>query len=233
MEKSDTVFEKLQPISKKVRVVAAMKKAIVSGSFRSGDQLVEVKLAQQFGVGQTLVREALIELEHQGFVQRLPFARTQVTTLSNEDARNILDVRIQLEPHAFGLAASRVTTEQISDLWKRLDAARDELSAGRLELVFEQHLAYRRQVWELAGNRFLTDTLERLVAPLYALYLMRADLNREGLVETVRVGIAGQEETLRAFENGDAKAAARLTRQFLQEMKDSLGSRLLPTPNRE
>ena len=232
MEKSGTVFEKLKPLSKKMRIVSAMKKAIVSGSFQSGDQLVEIRLAEQFGVGQTLVREALIELEHQGFVQRLPFSRTQVTRFSNEDARDIFDIRIELEPLAFSLATSRITPEQIIELWCRVNNARDELDSGKLEAVFEQHLAYRRHVWELAGNRFLANALERLVAPLYALYLMRADFNRQGLIETIRVGIAGQEETLRAFETGNAKAAAETTRRFLQEMKESLGSRLLPTSDR-
>jgi hypothetical protein len=44
------------------------------------------------------IRKALIELEHQGFVQRIPFAGTQVTELTIQDAQQIYDVRIELEP---------------------------------------------------------------------------------------------------------------------------------------
>src|SRR5438552_10620629 len=98
-------FQKIEPVSKKVRIVASLKEAILSGALQSGDQIVEGKLAQQLGVGQGLIREALIELEHQGFVQRSPFSWTQVTTLTNEDANQIYEIRIEVEPLAFTLAA--------------------------------------------------------------------------------------------------------------------------------
>jgi DNA-binding GntR family transcriptional regulator len=90
-------LQKIEPISKKARIVASFREAIVSGSIRSGEHIVEGKIAQQLGVGQGLIREALIELEHQGFVQRTPFAGTQVTELTLPDAQQIYDIRIALE----------------------------------------------------------------------------------------------------------------------------------------
>ncbi len=65
---SGTIFQKLQPVSKKMQVVTKLEDAILSGTLQSGDQIVEGKLAQQLGVGQELIREALIELEHQGLL---------------------------------------------------------------------------------------------------------------------------------------------------------------------
>jgi DNA-binding GntR family transcriptional regulator len=224
---SGMIFKRLQPVSKKVRVVAALKDAIVSGTLQSGDQIVEVKLAQEFGVGQGLIREALIELEYQGFVQRSPFAWTQVTTLTNEDARDIFDIRIEVEPLAFDLAARRASQEERSELSDLVAKARQGVASGELDVFFENHLAYRRRIWHLSGNRFLTETLERLVAPLYALYLMRADFNREGLIETIHDCIRHQEDTLRAFEAGNPREAANIVRRFLRQMKGNLGSRLL------
>src|SRR5262245_1329240 len=100
-------FQKIEPISKKARIVATLREAIISGRIKSGEQIVEGKLAQQLGVGQGLVREALIELEHQGFVQRTPFAGTQVTELTIQDAQQIYDLRIELEPLAFFLAGPK------------------------------------------------------------------------------------------------------------------------------
>ena len=97
-------LQKIEPVSKKARIVASLREAIISGEIRSGEQIVEGKLAQQLGVGQGVIREALIELEHQGFVQRTPFAGTQVTELTLQDAQQIYDIRIELEPLAFSLA---------------------------------------------------------------------------------------------------------------------------------
>jgi DNA-binding GntR family transcriptional regulator len=59
-----------------------MKQAILTGKIEPGEAIVENKVAQDPGVGTPLVREALIELEHQGFVQRFPYRATYVTKLS-------------------------------------------------------------------------------------------------------------------------------------------------------
>ena len=93
-------FERIEPVSKKTRVVNLLREAILSGAVKGGEQIVEAKLAQEFGVGQGLIREALIELEHHGFVQRTPFTGTTVQTLSIEDASQIFDVRIVVVRHA-------------------------------------------------------------------------------------------------------------------------------------
>src|SRR5947207_13260645 len=108
------VFPKIEPISKKARIVTSMREAIVSGAIKSGEQIVEGKLAQELGVGQGLIREALIELEHQGFVQRTPFAGTQVTELTIQDAQQIYDLRIELEPLAFFLAGPQAVRQHIA-----------------------------------------------------------------------------------------------------------------------
>jgi DNA-binding GntR family transcriptional regulator len=228
MTNSGAIFQKLQPVSKKTRVVSALKEAILSGALQSGDQIVEGKLAQQLGVGQGLIREALIDLEHQGFVQRSPFSWTQVTRFTNEDAEQIFEVRIEVEPLAFALAGRKANRENIAELWDLIARAKQGAEAQQLDVFFDNHLAYRRKVWDLSGNRFLKETLERLVAPLYALYLMRANFNREGLNQTIQDCIVHQEETLRAFEAGKPEEAARVVRNFLQEMKKNLGSKLLP-----
>src|SRR5262245_31527026 len=107
-------FQKIEPISKKTRTVASLREAIISGAIRSGEQIVEGKIAQQLGVGQGLIREALIELEHQGFVQRIPYAGTQVTELSLQDVQQIYAVRIELEPLAFFLAGPQAQGQHLS-----------------------------------------------------------------------------------------------------------------------
>jgi DNA-binding GntR family transcriptional regulator len=225
---ANTTFQKLQPVSKKTQVVKTLKDAILSGTLHPGDQIVEGKLAQQLGVGQGLIREALIELEHQGFVQRSPFSWTQVTTFSNEDAEQIFEIRIKVEPLAFALAAKKASPEEVAGLRDLTTKAREGAASRDLPVFFEHHLAYRRRVWDLSGNRFLKETLERLVAPLYALYLMRSIFNREGMLQTIEDCLVHQDNTLRAFEAKDSQDAARIAGDFLQQMKDSLGSRLLP-----
>src|SRR5215475_5722688 len=157
------IFQKIEPVSKKARLVTLLRDAIVSGAIETGEQIVEAKVAQQFGVGQGLIREALIELEHQGFVQRTPFSGTHVQTLTLQDAQQIFDLRIELEPLAIYLAGSQANGREIKELNELADKTRIASKARDLDSFFESHLSFRKQIWKLSGNRFLQQALERLV----------------------------------------------------------------------
>jgi DNA-binding GntR family transcriptional regulator len=221
-------FQKIEPISKKTRIVTSVREAILSGAIRSGEQIVEGKLAQQLGVGQGLIREALIELEHQGFVQRTPFAGTQVTELTLQDAQQIYDLRIELEPLAFFLAGPNLHGQQISELRERAERTRIASKAGDLDTFFENHLAFRKKIWTLSGNRFLQQTLERVVIPLYALYVIRQSYNLEGILQTTIDCNEHQDRILAAYEKNSFEEARETARHFLKSMKEYLGTRLPP-----
>ncbi len=221
-------FQKIEPISKKARIVVTLRDAILSGAIRSGEQIVEGKLAQELGVGQGLIREALIELEHQGFVQRTPFSGTQVTELTLQDAQQIFDLRIELEPLAFFLAGSNAKGQHISELREMAERATIASKAGDLNSFFENHLLFRRRVWKLSGNRYLEQVLERVVIPLYALYVIRQSYNLEGIRQTTIDCTEHQDRILAAYEQRNFEEARETARSFLKKMKEYLGTRLPP-----
>src|SRR5499427_3487984 len=115
---SAAAFQKIEPVSKKTRVVGLLRDAILSGTIKSGEQIVEGKLAQQFGVGQGLIREALIELEHEGFVQRTPFSNTSVSSLTLDDAQQIFEMRIDFEPQTWMSCANSGTKPRAHSMRK-------------------------------------------------------------------------------------------------------------------
>jgi DNA-binding GntR family transcriptional regulator len=221
-------LQKIEPVSKKVRIVASLREAMISGTIRSGEQIVEGKIAQQLGVGQGVIREALIELEHQGFVQRTPFAGTQVTELTIQDAQQIYDVRIELEPLAFFHAGRNAQAQDISGLREMAVKAKVASEAGDLSGFFENHLEFRRRVWKLSENRYLLQILERLVIPLYALYVIRQSYNLEGIFQTTIDCTDHQDGILAAYEQRNIEEAREIARKFLIRMKEYLGIRLPP-----
>jgi DNA-binding GntR family transcriptional regulator len=230
---SANIFRKIEPVSKKTRVVASLKEAILSGAMQSGEPIVEVKIAQQFGVGQGLIREVLIDLEHQGFVQRTPFSGTQVSTLGLEDAQQIFEIRICLEPLAIELFGAKAAPEQLSELQSLVVKARKGGESKNLDRFFEHHLAFRRKVWEFSGNKYLQQALERIVTPLFALYLIRGSFNREGLLQTVQECIEHEENIMKALQSNNPVEAGRVGRDFLVRMKENLGTKLLPAAGGE
>jgi DNA-binding GntR family transcriptional regulator len=223
-----TTFQKLEPVSKKVRVVALLREAMISGAIKGGEQIVEAKLAQQFGVGQGLIREALIDLEHQGFVRRTPFSGTHVHALTLKDAQQIFEMRIELEPLAFFLAARHATDGDIAELRDLVEKTKIASKAADLDSFFDSHLAFRKAIWKLSGNSYVQQALERVVIPLYALYLMRQSSNRTGIFQTITDCLEHEDKVIAAFENKDGKEARRVARDFLTRMREYLATRLVP-----
>src|SRR6187431_716598 len=94
---------------------------ILNGRLAPGARIVETKIAQQFGVSQGPVREALRDLELFGFVVRSPFRGTQVRKISPADLLEIYPVRAALEGVAARAAAPRMDAPTLA----RLEAALD------------------------------------------------------------------------------------------------------------
>lgn len=221
-------LNKIEPTSKKACIVTSLKEAIISGEIKIGEQIVEGKLAQQLGVGQGVIREALIELEHHGFVQRTPFAGTQVTELKLQDAQQIFDIRIELEPLAFFLAGPCMDTQNITALRQMVEKAAIASKAGDISAFFENHLTFRKTVWTLSENPYLQDILEHTVIPLYALYMIRQSDNIKGILRTTIECTDNQYAILAAYEQKNFEEVRETTRSFLIKMKEDLGSRLPP-----
>jgi DNA-binding GntR family transcriptional regulator len=226
-------FQKVAPVSKKDCVNKLLKEAIVSGAIACGDQIVETKVARQFGVGQGLVREALIELACEGFIDRTPFSNTRVATLSHEDAAHIFDIRIELEPLAFDMAMRNLRPNDRDQLQRLTAQAREGANSGDVACFFDNHLALFRRVWELSGNKYLQQTLERLVVPLFVLYLTRASFDCPRLMPIALGCSDRQEQILAAIHTGAAGEVKWMVSDCLIQMKAiivSRGGTLRPDP---
>ncbi len=174
----------IQPISKKNQVVLAVKDAILSGSIKPGDQIVESRIAQELGSGIPLVREALIELEHQGFVQKTPYKGTTVTKLGPKEIREIFQLRVELEALALEWAKENINPQHIKELQKLIRGM--EQSAAELDLnqFYQCDLEFHRKLWSLSGNSYLADVLERVVVPLFAFFVMKTKREKESYMES-------------------------------------------------
>src|SRR5438094_10451183 len=89
---------------------------ILSGRLAPGSRITETRLAQQFGVSQAPVREALRDLELFGFVVSSPFRGTQVRKISTDDLLEIYPLRAAIEGVAAREAASRVDAATLKKL---------------------------------------------------------------------------------------------------------------------
>ena len=168
-----TAFEKLSAGTMRARVADRLREAILLGSLPLGKKVVERELASRLEVSVTVIREALIQLEAEGFITKRPNAATYVTQLSPEDTQKVFEIRRVLEGYAVEEAARRVTLEQIRALealyLEMVDAAR----AGDLRLFMQKDYDWHCAVWESTGNDQLVAALRRIVLPLFAFATIR------------------------------------------------------------
>jgi len=178
------MLEVIQPISKRDQVVRAVKEAILTGSIQPGASIVEARIAQQVGAGIPLVREALIQLEHHGFVQRTPYKGTTVTKLEPADIKQIFRLRVELEGLAIEWARENVTAADIEELRgviKRMKQAAADLD---MDKFYESDLDFHRKIWLMSGNSYLVDALERVTVPLFAFFVMKTRREPESYTES-------------------------------------------------
>ncbi|HYZ84140.1 MAG TPA: GntR family transcriptional regulator [Bryobacteraceae bacterium] len=157
----------------KDQVSDLIKNAILSGKLEAGDRIVEMKLAEDLGVGTTAVREALFELEAQGFVTRLTNKGTFVTQLSKEDVAQILRVRHELEGLAVELLEKRATEDNVASLLRIVEEMRQAAQSNDLQEFYRADLEFHRTIWSLSGNRHLAKALDITVVPLFAFFIIK------------------------------------------------------------
>jgi DNA-binding GntR family transcriptional regulator len=179
------IFSRIETFSKKDRVVATLREAIVSGRMKPGDAVVEGKVARQLGVGQPVIREALLDLEHQGFVQRVPYRGTSVTKLGADEIEQIQQVRVELEGLAIELGRARATPADVKALRAIVARMGKSAEAADLAKFNDCDLALHRALWQLSGNKYLADALERAVVPMLTFFYLSSgqigDLHRESV----------------------------------------------------
>jgi DNA-binding GntR family transcriptional regulator len=163
----------LARVALKDRVADLVKDAILAGRLGPGDRIVELTLANQLGMGTTAVREALFDLESQGFVNRVTNKGTFVTKLDLRDVEEILQVRRELEGLAVELAQERRTENDLALLEGCTEGMVASAGDGDWTRFYRDDLEFHRNIWRIAGNRHLAKSLDVLVVPLFAFFIMK------------------------------------------------------------
>jgi len=128
---------------------------ILSGRLPPGSRIVETRIAQQFGVSQGPVREALRDLELFGFVVSSPFRGTQVRKISTEELLEIYPIRAALEAVAARTAALRIDDATLGEMEELIAAMREASARDDTHAQANADGAFHHAIIKAAGNRML------------------------------------------------------------------------------
>jgi DNA-binding GntR family transcriptional regulator len=174
-------------VSLKEVAVQQICQAIESGELKSGEMLTELGLARKLGVAQPTIREALLELEFIGYVERTATRKARVTLLTRRSIENIYLVRTRLETLAVELIAAQ-PSPQLKSCEKPLHAMESAASNGRCREYFHADLNFHRALWSSSQNDCIESSLERIVPKLFAFAIIRhSHPNIAQLIETYQL----------------------------------------------
>ena len=142
----------LSPRALYQEVAEQLRQRIFSRELQPGSWIDELKIAEDFGISRTPLREALKVLAAEGLVTMKMRRGAYVTEMSEKDLRDVYHLLSLLESDAAGVVARTATPGQLGIL----HALHDGLAAAvnERDLFFALNEQFHMQLLEMADNRW-------------------------------------------------------------------------------
>ena len=139
-----------------------IREAIINGTFAPGERLMEIQMADEMGVSRTPVREAIRKLEMEGFVVMIPRRGTYVSNMSIKDINDVYEIRISLDTLAAGLAAERISDEELEELQRLLVKVGNAIEENDMAKVVEADIEFHDVLYKASRNERLRNIINNL-----------------------------------------------------------------------
>jgi DNA-binding GntR family transcriptional regulator len=149
----------------KDKAYVALRHVIVSsGVYRSRTdiRLDERQLAQDFGISRTPVREAMAQLEREGFVRSIPRRGVYVVRKTKREVIEMITAWAALESMAARLITETATDRDIAGLRRMFATFEGDKPHARLDEYSEVNIAFHQEIIRLSGNQVLITLAENL-----------------------------------------------------------------------
>jgi DNA-binding GntR family transcriptional regulator len=160
---------KLKRLGSAQRAYDLIRASIIQGRYGPGQRMIEERIADEFGLSRTPVREALRMLEAEGLIISERNRGAIVRPLSSKDVYDLYELRARLESLAAERAAQRCTPEDLADLDRAiaefdeaipLDSSADE---ERLEALNNANSHFHGTLLRMADHSRLSQLLSKTV----------------------------------------------------------------------
>lgn len=199
-------------------VVSSLEEDIVFGYLHPRERLVEDQLIERFAAKRHVIRDALLELERIGLVERKTNRGASVRDLTPNEVEQIYQVRHILESAAAAvmpLPASAEIIAQLSRIQAEHDAACEKAETRR---VFRLNIEFHRALFAGCGNAYLASAIEEFGQKSHGIrsysianpnYLDKARAEHRAIIHALQAG--DRDKLVRLFqEHIDAAKVAYL-----------------------
>jgi len=143
-----------------------IKKKIITLELKPGDSISEAGLKEEFSLGRTPVREALLMLEQERLVECRRNIGYQVRKLSISEASDFFALRKCLELFSAPLIIERITPQQISEAERILDRAAVSTKASDVMGIAKCNSDFHRLLYEATASEAFIESLSSLMSKI-------------------------------------------------------------------
>jgi DNA-binding GntR family transcriptional regulator len=214
-------------------VADQIRAAIFEGKFKPGEWLRQEKIAQELGVSQMPVREALKELAADGLIEHVPYRGARVIAFLVEDIADLYEHRAFLEGRAAAAAATNITAEELNELRFLMDEMLRNNAPEAVNVYRELNRRFHQVIFTASRREYLIRALNQMWAAfptmLIANFAATAD---QPLPERDNPDIIEHSAIIVALENHDAAQAEAAVsehilttgRQLLKSLRTATGT---------
>ena len=200
-----------------------LRDAILFGRLKPGEKVVQEMVAEMLHIGRTPLREALRQLETEGYLEVVPNKGAVVKKLSVQEVEECYEVLALLEGYAVKRATRLLDSsafEEFRAIEKRMMIA---AKARDYDKSLEENALFHRYFHEVVQNSLLSKQIENLRRQTYryrAFAVSVSDNVKENLAEHRRIldAVAGgnAEKACKAMQQHVLNAGSRLKAFFLR-----------------
>jgi DNA-binding GntR family transcriptional regulator len=202
----------------KHQAYAALKDAIVSMDIyrsRADVRLDERQLAQEFGISRTPVREAMAQLEREGFVRSVPRRGIYIVRKTKQEVIEMITAWAALESMAARLITINATTDEIAALRRMFARFENGELHARLDEYSEVNIEFHQTIIRMSHN----DVLIRLAENLFA-HMRMIRMKTIGEQDRADRSIRDHLNIIEALESRDTRRAEDLVRDHALGLAD-------------
>src|SRR6266481_4874170 len=149
----------------KDKAYTALRNLIVSSDIyrsRTDIRLDERQLALDFGISRTPVREAMAQLEREGFVRAVPRRGIYVVRKTKREVIEMITAWAALESMAARLITENASAEEIATLRRMFTKFENGELHARLDEYSEVNIEFHQAIIRMSGNSVLISLAENL-----------------------------------------------------------------------
>lgn len=200
-------------------ITETLRDAIITGEFLQGSKLSETKLAKDLDVSRGPLREAIRKLEGMNLIQHIPQQGARVITLDTQLVLEVYETREALETKAASLAALNMTSSEVDQLHRIIDAQSKFMhDNSNAYIPAESDFAFHETLIRGSKNNVIKNALLHRLYPLIKMFRYQ----NSKMSNSTSNSLLEHRQIVYAIEQRDPELAAVTVKRHIVRARDRI-----------